>query len=34
MELHEKWIEDSRQMGLLAVKEQLQAVIYGLAIGD
>ncbi|HFI0601295.1 TPA: ADP-ribosylglycohydrolase family protein [Streptococcus suis] len=34
MRLHEKWIEDSRQMGLLAVKEQLQAVIYGLAIGD
>ncbi len=34
MKLHEKWIEDSRQMGLLVLKKQLQAVIYGLAIGD
>lgn len=34
MRLHEKWAEDSRQMELLAVKEQLQAVLYGLAIGD
>lgn len=34
MRLHEKWAEDSKQMELLAIKEQIQGVVYGLAIGD
>lgn len=34
MRLHEKWAEDSKQFALLAIKKRIQAVLYGLAIGD
>lgn len=34
MRLYEKWAEDSKQIGLYNRKQQVQAVIYGLAIGD
>ncbi|WP_193438514.1 ADP-ribosylglycohydrolase family protein, partial [Streptococcus suis] len=34
MRLYEKWAEDSKQIGLYNRKQQAQAVIYGLAIGD
>ena len=34
MRLYEKWAEDSKQIELYNRKQQAQAVIYGLAIGD
>lgn len=34
MRLQQKWKIDSKQLGMLAKKKQIQSVIYGLAIGD
>lgn len=34
MRLYEKWTEDSKQIGFYNKKQQIQAVIYGLAVGD
>lgn len=34
MRLQEKWAEDSRQIARLHLKKQVEAVIFGLAVGD